>query len=76
MCGGDSSSKSVAGEFQGDQGQRQLEMEMREMAKGRGSRQRLQNVKDETLHVPLSPKVLGSWKALGAEDLLSNAEEI
>lgn len=75
-CGGDSGSKSVAGEFHGDQRQRRLEMEMKEMAKGRGSRQRLQKVKDETLHIPLSPRVLGRWKALGAEDLISNAQEI
>lgn len=58
--GGGSRSTSMSGEFQGGQGRWKREIEMREKAKGSGSRQRPQKVKDERLQVLFSPRVLGS----------------
>lgn len=62
---------SVDEQFQNGQEQRQQEVEMKETAKGRGRRQRLQNIKDEELQAPCAQRVLGSSKALRAEGLTS-----
>lgn len=62
---------SMAEQFQNGQEQRQWEVEMKEMAKGRGGRQRLQTIKDEGHQALCAQRILGSCKALRAEVLTS-----